>query len=474
MCPPAHADGASLRYADHLPSTLNPLYGVTPADRRAQTLVFDPLFYRTTDGDFVSRLVEDVKIAPDGVVDLKIRRGVTWHDDAPLVAADVCATVKALRDEAHPTPAGARWGSRLGACRADGERVAIVVRGGGDPREALRFLVLPAHLEADWREPWTAFGARPVGTGPMTGARGRREVRFEPAPSLQHTPPFEEVVLEDLTDGAVALARLAEGRLDGVVPLTAGEGRAPYPEGAWWGIAIAPRGPLADVRVRRAVALGLEPARLAEATIDESMPLVAVSGPFPPGSPMSDRMAMPWAGSREGAREALAAAGLVARSGRWTWRGEPVRLRVAVDASLRLQVPGLGAAVGNTLDGLGFAWTVTEVPHASFGDPATRAAYDLRVGAWPDPPDGDLRPYFAAKDPFDVDDAGIQAALNVLAAAPDPDARAAAGRALHRALAPAAAVVFLWRLPGGSAWRGLSAAPITPDGYFDAFDEWRR
>ena len=67
------------------------------ANKHLEWVVFDTLFHKDADGNFVSGLAEDWKWLDDGyTLQIKVREGVTFHDGSDFNAEDVVASVKYL------------------------------------------------------------------------------------------------------------------------------------------------------------------------------------------------------------------------------------------------------------------------------------------------------------------------------------------------------------------------------------------
>ena len=63
-------------------------------------LIYDRLVTTDKDGKIIPALAEKWEVAPDATsVTFTLRKGVTWHDGDPFIAADVKATLERILDE---------------------------------------------------------------------------------------------------------------------------------------------------------------------------------------------------------------------------------------------------------------------------------------------------------------------------------------------------------------------------------------
>ena len=70
-----------------------------PAEQDLNSLIFDGLTVLSEDGQIAPSLATEWDVSADGLeYEFRLRRDVTWHDSAPLTAADVAFTVQAMQD----------------------------------------------------------------------------------------------------------------------------------------------------------------------------------------------------------------------------------------------------------------------------------------------------------------------------------------------------------------------------------------
>ena len=281
---------------------------------------------------------------------LRLVRGVSWHDGQPTTARDVQFTLDAVRDPSTGSPRFAEL--------ADVERVdapddsTVVIR---YVRPQTRFpLVLceqpvaPAHLLADVprselrRAP---FGDRPTGNGPFRFVDRRSGQRWtfarnpDFAESLGGPPALERVVVAVVDEASTKFAGLVSRELDmaGISPSMAGLAAADpalrvvdYPVLVAYGIVFnAHRAPFDDARVRRAIALAIDRERIIEAALAGYA--TPASGPVSPDHPF----ALP-----EQPRQNTAHAGALLDSAGWTLGGHGIRQRAGIPLTFELLTVG--------------------------------------------------------------------------------------------------------------------------------------
>jgi peptide/nickel transport system substrate-binding protein len=150
----AGADGGSAS------DTLDPLQA-TGADHVtiAALSCYDTLTEMDANGAPQPSLAESWEGAPDGTWAFKIRRGVEFHDGAPLTAEDVVWSLRLQLDENNKFAEGKQIVENFEELRADGPDTVII------KQRQVNF-DLPAHL--------SSFGLLIGKRGRPTGIRGQR------------------------------------------------------------------------------------------------------------------------------------------------------------------------------------------------------------------------------------------------------------------------------------------------------------
>jgi len=230
--------------------------------------------------------------------------GLRWHDGAPTSARDVAFTLDAARDPATGYPRYADLADVESVTAADDSTVVIHFA-----RPATHFpLVLcelpiaPEHLLRDvprarMRE--SVFNMYPVGNGPFRfverrpGQRWVFERNADFPRELGGPPTLERIVIAVVDEAATKFAGLVSGELDvaGISPsmahLVASDASlrvADYPTLSSSAMIFnTARAPFDDVRVRRAIGVSIDRARLIQAALAGYA--TPADGPLPTGHP---------------------------------------------------------------------------------------------------------------------------------------------------------------------------------------------
>ena len=232
--------------------------------------------------------------------------GLKWHDGAPTTAADVAFTIAAARDTTLGSPRAGDVAVIDSVVALDDSTVRMVFR---EPRTALPTVLaelplVPKHLlDSVPRDRWRShpFSTAPVGNGPFrfisrTAGRQWRFARNADFPVALGGPPnAQQIVVAVVDEAATKFAGLVSGELDvaGVSPTMAHlVERDPslmlMTPPALFSTVLAfntTRPPFDDARVRRALSLSIDRARLVRAAVAGYA--TPASGAIPPGLPYS-------------------------------------------------------------------------------------------------------------------------------------------------------------------------------------------
>jgi len=248
--------------------------------------VYEPLLvFNSVRGEYVPWLATRYDWLPgaEGVV-FTLRAGVRWSDGAPLTADDVAFTFELLK-RSPALDAGGVWRylERVDVERGpEGERVVMRLKTPHVP--ALHGMahtpIVPRHVFEAVADPVTFTNPDPVGSGPFTQVRVFRNQVFELGrnPHYWGGPPAVEALRMPAypTNDAASLA-LIFGEVDWAgdfVPAVERTFVARDPEhfGVWAPpvgslVFLYPnttRAPFDDVRIRRAISLAIDRARVVE------------------------------------------------------------------------------------------------------------------------------------------------------------------------------------------------------------------
>ncbi len=272
------ASGADLESA-------NPLVTVHPLSRQVQRHVL-----------FVTLARFDSALSPEPyfarqwafsddlrTLEFTVVRGVQWHDGQPTTAADVAWTINSARNPKSGYPRASDLAGITGveATSDTTVRVSFAAPQALFPLIFCELPILPSHLlrntplDSMRNAP---FSTSPVGNGPfrfVERSRGRRWVfrRNERFPEVLGGPPsIERLVIAVVDEATTKFAGLVSGELDvaGIAPsmasLTARDKRLrvlSYPLMLSNALVFnVHRPPFDDVRLRRAVSLAVDRARL--------------------------------------------------------------------------------------------------------------------------------------------------------------------------------------------------------------------
>ena len=505
--------GSSVSYYEEaLPSTLNPLFARTMVDRRSQELVFDRLYYRSAiTNELKSRLVSrPAERLEDGrKLKLYLKEGIKWHDGKAFGPDDICFTIDAMLDPSTPSEIAKDFRESIVGCdKVNRDNAAVIefVKPYHNPEERIAFSVLPEHIfDSTSISPDLDFSARPVGTGPMKGSRGSRVVKFTSFPNEHHNARIDELSMTEGGDPFVQVRTLLNAGVQGLISvapplrpdIAASDDVAlkSYDLRSWWFMALNTSTPaLADRRVRQAINHTLDRSALRELTVgvdpnDTNPPCEFVSGPFVQSSPYYNRSVKVLERSdRARSRQLMTEAGAKMQAGRWIMNGQPITLRIGMNAPLNAEARDLLNQIGNQLQEGGFDRQVYMVSSDDWVQKAVtgrlRSEYDVLIGKWSFGVVEDVNAMFHSRK---RDGKGSQNIFNysetprstaILAIATRPPGRTPRPRTPTTTCMPTSPTTFPMSSSGSStrsrAWRNeVRNNTISPYFYFTEFDGWR-
>jgi peptide/nickel transport system substrate-binding protein len=290
------------------PDSLNLMFGHTLATGEVDCLLFSFILRTDANGNLFPDLATEVPtthnggISADGkTITVHLRHGVVWSDGAPLTAADWLFTYHAVMNPRNNTKTDYGWNEIASASAPDPYTLVIhlkrptvagmeILTMGGDA-----YPPLPAHLLAKLPDINHApFNSMPVSSGPFVLKRWDRgnELVFAANPRYFRGPPgLKEIDWKIIPNPDTMLDELRSHEIDvypDVNKNSIGE-LAGIPGirvehrliAGWQHLGMNMRKPqLADVRVRRAIAMGIDWKRLLQ-TIYRGYGQLAVSDIFP-------------------------------------------------------------------------------------------------------------------------------------------------------------------------------------------------
>ncbi|HYD65783.1 ABC transporter substrate-binding protein [Azospirillum sp.] len=376
-------------------TTLDPHYqGLTPNVVLARH-IFDALTRTDARLRLQPGLAERWEALNDTTWVFTLRAGVTFHDGAPLRAADVVASLKrAAQPTDSPNPHLARFAALVDARAVDDLTVFLTTKRPEPSLPALlaQLAIIPERLAGAPREAFDS-GAAVVGTGPYRLVRWQRGDAIELAAFDGHwagPPPWERVSFRVLPKPAARVAALLDGavqviaqvppadalrlRQDPAVTVVSGlSGRLVY-LGLDSGRDRSPfvtdragkpldRNPLRDVRVRRALSKAINRTLLAEQVLEGLA--IPAGQMLPDGFPGVSPRLKPDAHDPEGARRLLAAAG-------WP---DGFGLTLHVPSDRYVNAPAVARSIGVMLSRAGVATKVEALPSSQFFPRAGRLEF---------------------------------------------------------------------------------------------------
>jgi peptide/nickel transport system substrate-binding protein len=290
------------------PDSLNLMFAHSSATDQIDGLLFTHLLRYNANGEEIPDLALEVPTTQNGgisrdgkTITLHLRKGVTWSDGAPETAADWLFTYHAVMNPRNNTKSNYGWDEIASANAPDPYTLVIHLKA---PSVAVLNILgmggvayppLPAHLLAKLPDINNAdFNQHPISSGPYVlkeWTHGSRLV-FVPNPRYwRGEPKLKELIWQVVPDTNSLLSALKTHEIDlwrtvddnDVPQLSSIPGiRVVHRLIANWrhlGINVNRPG-LSDIRVRRAIALGIDWARL-NATIYHNVNVLARSDVFP-------------------------------------------------------------------------------------------------------------------------------------------------------------------------------------------------
>ena len=256
--------------------------------------IFDNLVTRNAAGEIVPQVATAWRYADDTTLVFTIRSGITFHDGSPLTPEDVAFSVNRIIDPALKSAQLSQF-DQIRSAEVTGPAEVTLHTKTPYPVLLAQLVKLSIVPKAVLQRVGDAdFNQHPVGSGPFKLRSWQHGVAttLDAVPGYwRGTPPFASVVFRAVPDVTTRVADLRAGRADlvrGLSPddaetLKADRGVAllsiPTERVAYLSInALA--GPGADVRVRRAVAMGIDRETLISALQQGyARPVKAVSTP---------------------------------------------------------------------------------------------------------------------------------------------------------------------------------------------------
>jgi peptide/nickel transport system substrate-binding protein/oligopeptide transport system substrate-binding protein len=384
------------------PRSLDPALSTDVPTGRAVAYLFDGLTRFTPDARVVPALATRWETSPDGrTYTFHLHGGVKFHDGRPLTARSVVATFR--RVLAPGSTAGRTWPllpiegaadyvagktKTLGVAAVDDSTVRITL---AEPLTIFpKFLAMPvASIVPD--SVGADFGQHPVGSGPWKFVEWKHDdyLKFARNPTyFGGAATVDTLIARIIPEPSTAQAEFESGNVD-ILQVPEGETRTweqtdeksarlqSAPALRLYYMAInTTRGPLADVRVRRAINHAIDTKTILDRLISGRGRVAA--GVIPPALDSSGAQRAPYAYDTAAARRLLAEAGHP--------NGIDVELWVSQDATFAR----LAQTIQGYLQAVGIRAKIVQRDASSVREASRNGQVDLTVKDWwADYPDAD-------------------------------------------------------------------------------------
>ena len=397
------------------PDTLNPLIGTEQTEVDISMFWAGYLYNWNDLNQWVPELAERVPslangdIAPNGLtIVYHLRRGVKWQDGAPFGADDVIFSWQQVMNPRNFVGSRGGFDDVASIDKRDDHTIAVHLKKAYAPFIASFFAmsgtpipVLPKHLLSSYSDlNRVDFNRVPIGTGPfrVVSYEKGRLIRLVANPSYwRGAPKLKEVDISIVPDQNTLLTQLKTGEID--LEYRAPSSQAPSlanipgthryltPFTQYSQIYLNNQNPiLSDVRVRRALAYGVDKLRLC----DE-----ALHGIYTPSD--SDQPVFSWAYEPDVVRYPYnpAKANATLEQSGWTMGADGIRTKGGTRLAFTITLP-TGSVVSTTVaailqaqwHAIGVDLTVKNVASpiffASAGEGGTLQAgkFDIALGSW--------------------------------------------------------------------------------------------
>ncbi len=365
------------------PVTLDPVAAQTSAELTVVGLVFDTLYTIGADGAVQPHLAIGAPVVDPtrGTVHVALRRGVVFHDGAPLAPSDVAESLERVRGQLGWLLAP------VSAIQVAGDGIDLVLRNASVDLAPL--LALPQ--TAITRRGQAPSAARPIGSGPFVVERldvaGKQLALKAFDAHFAGRAYLDRLVLGwfDTADGEARRFETGASQLSARGVAAFAGARPKYPAAEvespaalllFVGFGRQHAQVTQDRGFRRALDLALDRGALATITTGEHTRPTRLPLPIETGAPGLD------AAGRAG--DAAAARGVLAEAGRRIAALAPARLAglklaILVDRT-RPDDRELALRVSRGLDRLGIGFTIEAVPAERLRERVMRGECDLWIG----------------------------------------------------------------------------------------------
>ena len=463
----ALAATTALRYAeDQAPGIVNPLFGSTMTEARANEILVQGLYGDNKELATVPVLAASAELSPDKTqMTIVLRDDVQWQDGEPLVANDVAFTIHAMQDvKTASTEAGrASWIKDVVA--VDDHTVKLTfLRPEARPEDKLLFKILPAHKFTGTAIKRTdPFRSAPVGTGPyvLTKYNEDNSISFSANPNYTAAVPIPQLVMREVSDKNYQAKLLLYESLEALVRVLPRDVAMlesnrkvelyPYQTNSWWYVGFNnARAPFNDPIVRKALSEMVDvPSLLAPVGTGDIL-----SGPFVKSSPFYNHDVKPYTFDADGAAILLQSAGWVREGDAWTKNGQPLVFKITAHQSLE-SVQEVAINLQSQLQGAGVQVQVEFLDEAAWKSRVWgQRDFDVLLAQWSFDRNEDIREQFqtnGTRNFVSYHNTEVDKLLDTARDTLDPYVRKSSLRAVHAKVHDDAPMVFLWTLDSYAA-----------------------
>jgi peptide/nickel transport system substrate-binding protein len=486
----APASAANLRYAeDQAPAIVNPLFGASMTEARADELLFDGLYTDDKELATVPLLAASAELSPDKTeMTITLRDDVTWHDGKPLVADDVVFTIKAMQDRATASTEAGRVAWIASAEARDTHTVHLkFVRPEARPEDKLLFKILPAHafptLPVKRTDP---FRVNPIGTGPYTLDKFNEDnsVTFSANPNYSKAVPLGQVTLREVSDKNYQAKLLLYESLEALVRVLPRDLAMlqnnrkvelyPYQTNSWWYLGFnMKRAPFDQPAVRKAIAELVD--------VDTLLAPVGtgdvLSGPFVKSSPFYNHDVAPYAYDAAAAGSLLEGAGWTHAGETWTKGTQELKVTIAAHKSLE-SVQEVAINLQSMLQSAGIKCEVDFLDEPTWKSRVwSERDYDLILSQWTFDRNEDVREQFystGSRNFVGYNNPEVDRLLDTSRDTLDPFVRKNALRQVHAKVHDDVPMVFLWTLDSYAALSvKIRNVVVHPFYFFTWITDWQ-
>jgi peptide/nickel transport system substrate-binding protein len=483
--------GTTLRYAeDQAPAIINPLFGSSMAEARANELVFQGLYGDNKELATVPLLAQGGELSSDKtMMTVTLRDDIAWQDGEPFTAKDVVFTIQAMQDKGSASTEAGRVAFIKSAAALDDHTVQLTfVRPEGKPEDKLLFKILPAHkFTAGTAVKRTdPFRTSPIGTGPyiLTKYNEDNSVSFTASPNYTTAVPISSVTMREVSDKNYQAKLLMYESLEALVRVLPRDLAMlqnnrkvelyPYQTNSWWYLGFNnARGPFADVQVRRALSEMVD----VEALLAPVGTGDVLSGPFVKSSPFYNHDVAPYPCDLTAAASILTADGWTRTGDTWMKGGKPLSFKVTAHQSLE-SVQEVAINLQSQLQAAGVQVQVEFLDDATWKSRVWgQRDYDVLLSTWTFDRNEDIREQFhtqGSRNFVSYHNGDVDKLLDTARDTLDPYVRKTSLRAVHAKVHDDAPMVFLWTLDSYAALSTrIKNVVVHPFYFFSWVTDWQ-